>query len=286
LIPAGIPIREARRRLAEALSRGGIAESDLDARLLVRHASGCDPAHPGAVADRPLVAAAADALENMTARRIAGEPVARILGTREFHGLALQLNAACLVPRDDTEAVVSAALKELPPGRPSRVLDLGTGPGTIVLALASERPLAAGLGVDLSQEALAAAEANAAALGLADRVRFQAGRWTAGVDGAFDLIVSNPPYIPSADCDGLDREVRDHDPRLALDGGADGLDAYRAILGDAGRLLAPGGAVVLEIGIGQAHSVAMIGRAAGLGLKALRSDLAGIPRALVLVAEG
>jgi release factor glutamine methyltransferase len=284
LIPAGTPLREARRRLAVALSEAGIAEADLDARLLVRHVSGCDPAHPGAQADQVLDAAAADALACLAARRLSCEPVARILGTREFHGLTFALNAACLIPRDDTEAVVAAALRELPHDRASRMLDLGTGPGTILLALAVERPLATGLGIDLSKDALASAGANATALGLGDRVRFQVGRWTAGLDGAFDVIVSNPPYIPSAVCDGLDREVRDHDPRLALDGGADGLDAYRAILGDVRRLLAPGGAVVLELGIGQAYSVAVIGRAAGLKLKALSSDLAGIPRAMVLTA--
>jgi release factor glutamine methyltransferase len=286
LIAAGIPLREARRRLAELLSKAGIAEADLDARLLVRHASGCDPAHPGAEADQLLDAGAAEALVLLANRRLAREPVARILGIREFHGLALQLNAACLVPRDDTEAVVGAALRELPRERASHVLDLGTGPGTILLALAAERPRATGLGIDLSEDALSSARANAAALGLGDRVRFQAGRWTAGLDGPFDVIVSNPPYIPSADCDGLDREVRDYDPRLALDGGVDGLDAYRAILGDVGRLLAPGGTVVLELGIGQAYSVAAIARAAGLRLKALVSDLAGIPRAMVLIAAG
>jgi release factor glutamine methyltransferase len=282
LIEAGTPLREARKRLARAFAEAGIAEADLDARLIVRHASGVDPAHPGMASEALLDAASAGRLAGFASRRLAREPVARILGTGEFHGLPLALNAACLIPRDDTEAVVAAALDAIPPDRASRVLDLGTGPGTILLAVLAERPLAQGLGVDLSVEALAAARANAEALGLEGRVAFVAGNWTDGLDGPFDLIVSNPPYISSADCERLDPEVRDHDPRLALDGGAEGLDAYRAILGDIGRLLAPGGTAVLELGIGQAHPVAAIARGAGLAIRALHSDLAGIPRALVL----
>jgi len=284
VIEAGTPLREARKRLARAFAEAGIAEAELDARLIVRHASGIDPAHPGRAADAPLDVASAGRLAGFAERRIAREPVARILGEREFHGLSFALNAACLIPRDDTEAVVSAALDAIPRECAARVLDLGTGPGPILLAILAERPLARGLGIDLSEEALAAARANAEALGLCARASFAAGDWTTGLDGPFDLIVSNPPYIPSADCEGLDREVRDHDPRLALDGGVDGLGAYRAILGGSRRLLAPGGAVALELGIGQAHPVAAIAREAGLNIKALRSDLAGIPRALVLAA--
>lgn len=285
MIEAGTPLREARKRLARAFAEAGIAEAELDARLIVRHACGVDPAHPGAAADALLDVAAADRLAGLAHRRLAGEPVARILGEREFHGLSFTLNAACLIPRDDTEALVSAALDAIPREREARILDLGTGPGTILLAILAERPLARGLGIDLSEQALAAARANARALGLGARAVFATGNWTSGLDGPFDLIASNPPYIPSADCERLDREVRDHDPRLALDGGADGLGAYRAILGGARRLLAPGGTVALELGIGQAHPVAAIARAAGLAIKALRSDLAGIPRALVLAAS-
>lgn len=284
MIETGISAREARKRLARALSEAGIAESDLDARLLVRHASGLDPAHPGAESERELDAASSETLVQIARRRLAREPIARILGRREFHGLDLVLNADCLVPRDDTEAVVDAALAEIPRDRRTLLLDIGTGPATILLALLAERPLASGVGTDISEEALASARANVSALGCSTRVQLQCRNWTAGLDGRFDLIVSNPPYIPSADCDGLDPEVRLHDPRRALDGGPDGLDAYRAILADAPRLIAPGGAVVLELGIGQAHAVAAIGRAAGLSIKALRSDLAGIPRALVLAA--
>ncbi|MBL8568147.1 MAG: peptide chain release factor N(5)-glutamine methyltransferase [Phreatobacter sp.] len=278
-------MRDARKRLAGAFAEAGIAEADFDARLIVRHASGVDPAHPGAAADAPVDAVLAERIGLLASRRLAREPVARILGEREFHGLSLTLNAACLIPRDDTEAVVSAALDAIPRECEARILDLGTGPGTILLAILAERPLARGLGVDLSEQALAAARANAQALGLGARAGFATGNWTTGIGGPFDLIVSNPPYIPSADCERLDPEVRDHDPRLALDGGAKGLDAYRAILGDARRLLAPGGVVALELGIGQAHPVAAIARDAGLTIRALRSDLAGIPRALVLAVR-
>lgn len=272
----------ARAGLAARFRAAGIEEPEADARVLVRHVTGVDPALPGLAAQRPLAADEAETVEALAARRLAREPVARIVGVREFFGLAFALNAACLVPRPDTETVVEAALAVLPADRPLRVLDLGTGPGTILLAILHERPEARGLGIDLSAEALEVARANATALGLAGRADFRQGDWTFGLDGAFDLIISNPPYIPSLDCETLQAEVREHDPRLALDGGPDGLVAYRAILAAAGPLLAPGGHVVLEIGIGQAMDVARLAREAGLSLKGLASDLAGIPRALVL----
>ena len=281
MILPGTRLPEARRRAAERLAAEGIDDAMLEARLILRMATGIDPALPGRGADGCLDADQAARLGDLLARRLAREPIARLAGHGAFHGLDLTLNAACLIPRGDTEAVVEAALALLPRDAPSRVLDLGVGPGTILLALLSERPAATGLGIDLSEEALAAARANATALGLAGRAAFQTGRWSEGLDGAFDLVVSNPPYIPSADCDGLAPEVARHDPRLALDGGPDGLDAYRAILADVTRLLAPGGHVVAEIGIGQAPDVARIALAGGLRLVALRSDLGGVPRALV-----
>lgn len=282
LLRPDLTVRDARRVLARAFAAGGVDEAELDARVLVRHATGLDPALPGAASDGMLGAAAATLIEGLAGRRLAGEPVARILGRREFHGHDFVLNAACLVPRPDTETVVAAALERLAGDGEARVLDLGTGPGTILLALLAERPAAQGLGLDRSAEALEAARLNAAALGLADRARFAESDWAAAARGRFDLIVSNPPYIPSATCDGLAREVREHDPRLALDGGPDGLDAYRAILAVAPGLLTPGGHVVLELGIGQAAAVAAIARDHGFGVAGLRSDLAGVPRALVL----
>ncbi len=278
---AGATIATARRAAAERLAAAGLPDASLDARLLLMSLCGIDPAHPGSAAQRPLTADEAERFEALLIRRLAREPIARILGAAEFHGLPLTLNADCLIPRGDTEALVEAALALLPVGEPRRILDLGTGPGTILLALLTERPQATGLGIDLSAQAVTAAEANAGALGLAARARFRTGSWGEGLSETYDLVVSNPPYIPSATCASLEPEVALHDPRRALDGGADGLDAYRAILGDARRLLAPGGSVVLEIGIGQAPDVTAIARAEGLTLTALRSDLGAVPRALV-----
>jgi release factor glutamine methyltransferase len=278
----GLSAREARKLLARALEEKGLQEADLDARVLVRHATGIDPALPGLAAEKTLEAPQIERLREAAHRRLSREPVARILGRREFHGLDFALNPACLVPRPDTETIVDAALVLLPASAPVRILDLGTGPGTILLALLAERPLAEGLGIDRSAEALEAARTNAEALGLGARVRFAQGDWTEGLDGPFDLVVSNPPYIPSATCLALDPEVRDHDPRLALDGGLDGLDAYRLILGGIGRVLTPAGRVVLELGIGQAAPVAAIALSHGFVVAGLHSDLAGIPRALVL----
>lgn len=281
MIAAGTPFAEARRLAAGRLVAAGVDEAALEARLLLKLASGIDVALPVAASGGCLDAEQAGQFDRLLARRIAHEPLARIAGQGEFHGLDLALNPACLIPRDDTEAIVEAALALLPVDAPARVLDLGVGPGTILLAILSERPAATGLGVDLSEDALAAARANAGALGLGDRAAFSRGRWTEGLDGPFDLIVSNPPYIPSADCDRLEPEVALHDPRLALDGGVDGLDAYRAIFADAGRLLAPGGHALVEIGIGQTPDVAGIAAVNGFRLVGLRSDLSAIPRALV-----
>lgn len=287
MIAAGETVREARATLARAFRDAGLDEPEADARALVGHVSGVDPALPGAASGRCLSADEAARLDALAGRRLAREPVARLTGRREFHSLDLALNRACLVPRADTETVVEAALALLDGTRADRVLDLGTGPGTILLAILARRPLATGTGLDVAGEALAAARANAVSLGLADRADFRPGDWTAdgwhrALPGPFRLIVSNPPYIPAAVCETLDPEVRDHDPRLALDGGPDGLAAYRAILAAAPALLAPGGHVVLELGIGQAASVARLARDNGLGVVGLRSDLAGIPRALVL----
>ncbi len=285
MIPAGTSLGAARRLATERLAAAGIEEAASEARILLRLATGLDPALPGVAAGTCLDPVQRDRIEALLARRLAREPVARIIGTGAFHGLDLALNAACLIPRDDTEALVGAALALLPAHGPARILDLGVGPGTVLLAILSERPEASGLGIDLSAQALAAARDNALALGLAERAAFAEGCWTQGLAVPFDLIVSNPPYIPAADCDRLAPEVALHDPRLALDGGADGLDAYRAIFGDAGRVLKPGGHVAVEIGVGQAPDVAGIARACGFRLAHLVSDLAGIPRALVFAAD-
>ena len=219
----------------------------------------------------------------LAARRLDREPVARILGVKEFWGLPLRLNAATLVPRPETETVVEAALAAIdgagPRDRALRIADLGTGSGALLIALLTELPNATGIGTDVSREALAAARDNADRLGLAARAEFTVCDFGAALTGAFDLVVSNPPYIASADIATLAPEVR-RDPRRALDGGADGLDCYRTIAGQVPRLLKPNGDLVVELGIGQEPAVATLFRAAGLTPSPARLDLSGIPRAL------
>jgi release factor glutamine methyltransferase len=224
-------------------------------------------------------------LADFARRRLEGEPVARILGHREFWGLALELSPATLVPRPDTETVVELALEMLhaapDPNHRLRIADIGTGSGAILLALLSELPDACGVGTDISEAALRTASSNAANLRLADRAGFVACDYAAALSDRFDLIVSNPPYIRSAEIAGLAAEVRDHDPRAALDGGADGLQAYRALIPQAGLLLAPFGVLVVEAGHDQSSDIEGLMAAAGLTLeRPARADLAGILRAV------
>ncbi|WP_448206041.1 peptide chain release factor N(5)-glutamine methyltransferase [Azospirillum sp. sgz302134] len=271
------------RRLAESRLRGaGIDTPELDARLLVEHALDLTRGDLFTKANEPVAEADAARVMALVERRAAHEPVGRILGHREFWTLNLALNSDTLEPRPDTETVVEAVLKAVPdPAAPLRLLDLGTGTGCILLALLAELPNATGLGVDLSPNAVAAATANAVRNGLNGRARFQAGNWGEGLDEAFDVVVSNPPYIPSADIATLAPEVREHDPRRALDGGADGLDAYRAIAAQLPGLLKPGGVTALEVGQGQAQDVAGLLADAGLAVDGIFRDLGGIDRCVM-----
>lgn len=233
--------------------------------------------------EAPLGPPAAAALAGFVARRLKREPVFRIIGRREFWGLELQVTPAVLDPRADTETVVSAALAAMR-GRADerlRVLDLGTGSGAILCAVLHELKDATGWGVDRSPAACGVARANLAALGLAGRATIVEGDWAAALAERFDLVVSNPPYIETAALAGLDPEVREHDPVLALDGGADGLDAYRAIASSLPRLLAPGGRVVLEVGSTQARAVAALLTDRGLVVSSIVRDLGGHQRAVV-----
>lgn len=278
-------VETARRALTLQFRSAGIDSAELDARLLTGHALGLDLTGLITAAQRQLTHGESARLDGYARRRLAGEPVARIVGEKEFWGLPLQLAPATLVPRPDTETVVELALELLRAGgelgRPLRIADLGTGTGAILLALLSELPAATGTGTDISVAALQTAAANAARAGLSDRATFIACDYASGLSGPFDLIVSNPPYIRSADIGGLAVEVRDHDPRAALDGGADGLDAYRALVPQAARLLAPGGALVVEAGEGQSGQIEALMVAAGLTpAPAPKADLAGIPRAV------
>lgn len=279
-----ITIEAARRALATRFRSAGIDSAEIDARLLVGHALNLDLTGMITAAERTLSAAESNRLDALARRRLAREPIARILGHKEFWGLRLSLSPATLVPRPDTETVVELALEMLrqtPARQGTRIADLGTGTGAILLALLSELHGAVGVGTDISQEALETARSNAARLGLADRTSFFRCDYASGLAGPFDLIVSNPPYIRSADIAGLAVEVRDHDPAKALDGGPDGLDAYRALIPQAARLLGPGAALVVEAGQGQAAQIEVLMTQAGLApRRSPRADLAGIPRAI------
>jgi release factor glutamine methyltransferase len=282
---AGQTIETARRALTAQFKDAGVDSADLDARILVGSVLGLDLTGLIAAAARILNRDEAERLEGFARRRIAGEPTARIIGLKEFWGLPLRLSPATLVPRPDTETVVEAALEilraESSCDSPLRIADLGTGSGAILLALLSELPDAFGVGTDISVPALRTARDNARQLGFAARGAFVACDYAAALSGPFDLIVSNPPYIRSAEIASLDAEVRDHDPHRALDGGFDGLDAYRLIAAQASRLLAPGGALVMEVGHGQSGDVQRLLTAAGLAPAGPpKSDLAGIRRAV------
>lgn len=281
---AGQSIENARRALAARLRSAQLDEAELDARILLGAILGLDLTGLIAQAARHLTEAEASQLSAYAQRRIAGEPVARILGTREFWGLPFRLSEATLVPRPDTETVVERALelfREQPRSRQPRIADIGTGSGAILLALLHEIPDAFGVGTDVSLTALNTARDNAAVLGLAGRSGFVACSYAAALDGPFDLIVSNPPYIPSGEIPKLSREVREHDPHLALDGGNDGYDAYRALIPQAAERLAPGGALILEAGQGQARDIETLMTAAALSLdRPPKADLGGILRAV------
>jgi release factor glutamine methyltransferase len=215
-------------------------------------------------------------------RTLAHEPLSRILGVREFWGLEFELSVDTLDPRPETETIVEAMNTRLPNrSDPYRFLDLGTGSGCLLLALLSEFPAATGFGVDHVFGAAAAARRNADRLGLAARACFAVGDWAAALNGHFDAVVANPPYIASADIVGLPREVRNFDPRIALDGGADGLDAYRRLVVDLTRLLKPNGLFACEIGHGQDSEVAALIAAHGLVIEEIVPDLAGVPRCVV-----
>jgi release factor glutamine methyltransferase len=284
----GDSIDAARRRLAREFREGGLDAPELDARIIVGHALGLDHTALAAQSSRRLAAEEAGAIAALSARRLAREPVARILGRKEFWGLPLKVNAETLLPRPETETVVEAALAALDcEHRKSgalRIVDLGTGSGALLLALLSELPSACGIGTDISFAALRCARDNAAALGLSARASFVACDYATALRGPVDVLVSNPPYVAGADIAGLQAEVRDFDPPRALDGGPDGLDGYRAIAPHAACLLAPDGILVLELGQGQLGPVTSILAGAGLAPVAPRYDLAGIARALVLRA--
>lgn len=281
---AGLPPRSvegAVRWAQNQLGNAGIEGARAEARLLLSHATGLSAERQVAAPETALDGRQSSSLAQIVTRRSRGEPMAHILGRREFWSLEFVVTPDTLDPRPDSETVIAAALARLDKrDRPYQILDLGTGTGCLLLALLSELPNATGVGVDIAPEAAHIARLNAARLGFGDRTRFIAGDWTEPVSGQFDVVLSNPPYVRTGDIDGLSREVALFEPRRALDGGADGLDAYRALSTGLRQATAPTGFVVLEIGAGQAEAVESILAEAAFADFARTADLAGIERCI------
>lgn len=271
----------AMRMLGWRLRQAGLPTPELDARVLVQAVTGASDIEMVREPATRMSVAEEERLGGYERRRLAREPVSRILGVREFWGLPFAVTPATLDPRPDSETLVETALVALREVAAPRLLDLGTGTGCLLLALLHERPDAVGTGIDISAEALAVAVSNAARLGLSGRAAFRTGNWVEGLEGSFDLVISNPPYISSGAISTLEEEVRAHDPVLALDGGADGLEAYRALARALPDVLTQGGLAVVELGAGQADDVTAIFEAAGLAVPRVVPDLSGVPRALV-----
>jgi release factor glutamine methyltransferase len=274
-------IGQALAEVAGRLAGAGIGEARREARLLVAAATGLPDASIVAYPERGLSDAECRQLASLAERRAAREPISRIFGWREFWSLRFAIGPDTLDPRPDSETLVEAALDFADPAKRLSVLDLGTGSGCLLLALLSELPLAQGLGIDIDPGALAVAAANARSLGLAGRTSFRQGDWGEGTAERFDLVLCNPPYIPTGMIAALQPEVAEFDPPLALSGGPDGLAAYRALAAYLPRLLAAGGRAFVEIGAGQADEVVPVLSARGLQPLGRRSDLAGTVRCLV-----
>jgi release factor glutamine methyltransferase len=269
--------------VAARLAAAGIENGRLDARLLVGDATGLSVeamiADPGVAVDDPGVVAR---VERLTKRRLTREPMSQILGRREFWSLPFKVTPDVLTPRPDSETLVEAVLS-IVPDRSARLslLDLGVGSGCLLLSLLHALPNARGVGIDRSERALAVARENAEALGLSGRAEMRAGNWGAELADQYDIVVSNPPYIPSDDIETLEPEVSEHEPWLALDGGRDGLDAYRTLAGELPFLVREGGWTALEVGQGQAPVVARLVRAAGFRIERVAADLGGIERVIL-----
>jgi release factor glutamine methyltransferase len=260
------------------LRRAGIDTARLDARVLLGHLLHREPSTILPGDSSPVGESVQEKFLKLIARREVHEPVSRIVGQREFFARPFRIDPAVLDPRADSECVVELALELVP--SPGRVLDLGTGSGCLLLSILSERPGARGVGVDCSGQALEIARSNADSLGCSDRVDLVESDWFQRIAGRFDLIISNPPYIRASDIPALMPDVRLHDPMIALDGGSDGMDAYRAILRAAADHLNNGASVVLEIGEGQMDSVAGIANGFGFEMSATTNDLGGHVRGL------
>ena len=275
------------RRAAAALTAAGVESPRLEARLLLRHVLGVTMETLVGYPERSVGEYERTALRPLVARRAAREPLAYILGQREFWSLSFRLTPETLIPRPDSETLIDAALARIgKPDRPLRILDLGTGSGCLLLSLLSELPDAWGVGVDLSAAALDVACGNARVLGLADRASWVHGNWSDAICGDFDVIVSNPPYVAQAELTRLAPEVAQFEPRLALDGGSDGLECLRAIIPGLSELGNADSVFLLEIGVDQAEPVSALLLDHGLQRIETVADLSGVPRCLVARTSG
>ena len=274
-IPDPLTLVKAWTSARERLKAAGIDSPAIDARLMLEAAAGVTRVEIVSDPYRPLTPEQAATFNEYLGRRAAREPVSHILGRKAFWKIMLGVSKHVLTPRADTEVIVDSVLAAFDEHHHFNVLDLGVGSGAILLAILAERPNAKGLGIDISEEALAVARENAANLGLGKQVALLRGDWTEGLsDASFDVVVANPPYIPSKDIEALDPEVRDHEPRLALNGGEDGLDAYRRLAPEILRVLKPDGVFAVEIGWDQSPAVEALFRAAGAEDVRTRKDLA------------
>lgn len=272
-------LAEATQWMSEQFLQADIDQPRMDARLLTAHAAGVRPQDILMYGERPLNADQWMTVQTLCCRRCQHEPVSRIIGQRGFWTLDLSLNADTLDPRPDTETLIEAVLDAEPERpRPLRIIDFGTGTGCILLALLSEYPNARGLGVDISPQAVAMARHNAQANGLAERATFMAGDWGQGIDGPFDVLVSNPPYIAEAEMAGLDRDVTAYDPYRALVSGPTGFEAYETLIPQMAALAAPGALLGLEAGAGQAARLLDLLKTNGCDTVWTRPDLGGILR--------
>ncbi len=273
-------VKDLLKQLRLRFAAAGLDTPDLDARILVRHVLSLSDADliTGQAQATP---AQLSALETAAARRLAGEPVSRILGFREFWGLRFKITPDTLDPRPDTERLVEMAVESMKDNPPRKILDLGTGTGCILLSLLSEFPEATGIGIDINQGAVDVSRENMESIGLSGRASFRQGNWTDSLtesEGPFDLIVSNPPYIPESAIESLAAEVRNHDPILALAGGKDGLDPYRILVTEIKKFLSPQGRAFFEIGQNQHADLARLVEESGLRLVRIGADYAGILR--------
>ena len=307
-MPCNDPLSDLRRDLTvqdclvalrQKFAGNNIETADLDARLLVQATTGID--HAGLIlnADHLLSRREIDTIEAMSQRRLNHEPVSRILGVREFYGRDFHITGDVLDPRPDTETLVDLTLSIMsdsiasdfvtsdPVMNGPDILDIGTGTGAIIISLLCELPHAKGVATDISPAALKIARQNSHQHGVADRLTLQETAWCAGIEQKFDIIVSNPPYIARSDIDHLALDVKDHDPHLALDGGPDGLDAYRALARQCPARLKPGGVILLEVGFDQAEKVADLFKTAGFiahdNIKMISPDLANQDRVVTLI---